>query len=171
MGVAVDRSPEGLPQASGGRKEHTDDEGNVSRVVEWFGFKLHLSADVKHEVALAYRITGTKVGDGETLPLILADAQDNLPANRTQTLAYDKAADTTVVHRKPCPHCRHMKPERCGESPTSTETARNQTRHVARRGSVPRSLRLATDGKPTGVAPGLAETSDSASSCPSLGAG
>jgi hypothetical protein len=89
---------EGLPQASGGRKEYTDDEGNVSKVVEWFGFKLHLLVDVKHEVSLAYKITNTKAGDGETLPEILADAQTNLPKNRIQTLAYDKAADTNDVH-------------------------------------------------------------------------
>jgi hypothetical protein len=89
---------EGLPQASGGRKEYTDDEGNISKVVEWFGFKLHLLVDVKHEVSLAYKITNTKAGDGETLPEILADAQGNLPANRIQTLAYDKAADTNDVH-------------------------------------------------------------------------
>src|SRR5262249_4691689 len=41
---------EGLPQASGGRKEYKDDEGKVIEVVEWFGFKLHLLVDVKHEV-------------------------------------------------------------------------------------------------------------------------
>ena len=62
---------QGLPQASGGRKEYTDDEGNVMKVVEWFGFKLHLLVDVKHEVSLAYQITDTKAGDGETLPRIL----------------------------------------------------------------------------------------------------
>jgi hypothetical protein len=66
--------------------------------VEWFGFKLHLLADVKHEVALACQITDTKVGDGETLPAVLADAQGNLPEDRIQTLAYDKAADTNDVH-------------------------------------------------------------------------
>ena len=44
---------EGLPQASGGRKEYKDDEGKVTKVVEWFGFKLHLLVDVKHEVVLA----------------------------------------------------------------------------------------------------------------------
>ena len=96
---AAEEVAQGLPQASGGRKEYTDDEGNVTKVVEWFGFKLHLLADVKNEVALAYRITDTKTGDGETLPLILADAQANLPEHRIQTLAYDKAADTNDVHR------------------------------------------------------------------------
>jgi hypothetical protein len=90
---------EGLPQASGGRKEYTDDEGNVTKIVEWFGFKLHLLVDVKHEVSLAYQITNTKAGDGETLPEILAEAQHNLPQDRIQTLAYDKAADTNDVHQ------------------------------------------------------------------------
>jgi len=88
----------GLPQASGGRKEYKDDAGNVTEVVEWFGFKLHLLVDVKHEVALSYEITDTKAGDGETLPTILSQAQENLPAGRIKTLAYDKAADTNDVH-------------------------------------------------------------------------
>lgn len=90
---------EGLPQASGGRKEYTDAEGNVTKVLAWFGFKLHLLVDVKHEISLAYRITDTKAGDGETLPEILADAQANLPEGRIETLAYDKAADTNEVHK------------------------------------------------------------------------
>jgi hypothetical protein len=87
-----------LPQASGGRKEYTDDEGHVTKVVEWFGFKLHLLVDVRHEVSLAYRITSTKAGDGETLPAVLGDALAHLPEGRIETLAYDKAADTNDVH-------------------------------------------------------------------------
>lgn len=89
---------QGLPEASGGRKEYTDDAGKVTKIVEWFGFKLHLLVDVKHEVSLAYKITDTKAGDGETLPDILADAMNNLPKDRIETLAYDKAADTNDVH-------------------------------------------------------------------------
>jgi hypothetical protein len=88
----------GLPQPSGGRKEYTDDDGKVTKVVEWFGYKLHLLVDVKHEVALAYEITNTKAGDGETLPTVLKQAQANLPAQRIRTLTYDKAADTNDVH-------------------------------------------------------------------------
>jgi hypothetical protein len=68
---------QGLPQASGGRKEYTDDNGKVTKVFEWFGFKLHLLVDVKHEVSLAYTISNTKAGDGETLPEVLANAQAN----------------------------------------------------------------------------------------------
>jgi hypothetical protein len=95
---AKEEIDEGLPQASGGRKEYKDDEGNVTKVVEWFGFKLHLIVDVKHEVVLAYKITDTKAGDGETLPAVLEQAEANLPANRIETLAYDKAADNDAVH-------------------------------------------------------------------------
>jgi hypothetical protein len=97
--AAQEEINEGLPQASGGRKEYKDDEGKVIKVVEWFGFKLHLVVDVKHEVVLAYEITDTKAGDGETLPVVLAQAQANLPPDRIETLAYDKAADSEDVHK------------------------------------------------------------------------
>jgi hypothetical protein len=92
----------GLPQPSGGRKEYTDDEGKVTRVVEWFGYKLHLLVDVKHEVALAYQVTSAHAGDGETLPALLTQAQAALPRGRIRTLAYDKAADTHDVHELLC---------------------------------------------------------------------
>jgi hypothetical protein len=99
---------QGLPEATGGRKEYTDDAGNVTKVVEWFGFKLHLVVDVKHEVALAYQVTDTKAGDGETLPGVLDEARRNLPGGRMQTLAFDKAADSDEVHK--ALHARGIKP-------------------------------------------------------------
>ncbi len=43
--------------------------------------------DVKHEVSLAYKITNTKAGDGETLPDLLTEAKQNLPESRIETLA------------------------------------------------------------------------------------
>jgi hypothetical protein len=89
---------QGLPQPSGGRKEYVDDRGQVTSVLEWFGYKLHLLVDVKHEVALSYEITDTKAGDGETLPALLTQAKNNLPRKRIKTVAYDKAADTNDVH-------------------------------------------------------------------------
>jgi hypothetical protein len=98
-GAAGEEVDEGLPQASGGRKEYKDDQGKVTKVVEWFGFKLHLIVDVKHEVVLAYEVTDTKAGDGETLPTAFAQAEANLPADRIETLAFDKAADGDDVHR------------------------------------------------------------------------
>ena len=90
----------GLPQPSGGRKEYTDDQGQVTRVVEWFGYKLHLLVDVRHEAALAYRISSTKAGDNEVLPELVDQGQANLPTGRMDTLAYDKAADDIKVHQK-----------------------------------------------------------------------
>lgn len=109
---------QGLPQASGGRKEYKDDEGKVTRVVEWFGYKLHLLVDVKHEVTLAYHVTDTKAGDNEEIPNLVAHAQANLPEGRIETLAYDKAADDIKVHEflheegiKPLIQNRNLWPE------------------------------------------------------------
>ena len=89
----------GLPAPCGGRKEYTDDQGNVTRIVEWFGYKFHLLVDVKHEVILSYRITSPKDADNEVLPSLLRDGRANLPAGRIRTLAYDKACDDGKVHR------------------------------------------------------------------------
>jgi hypothetical protein len=91
-------SRDGLPQPSGGRKEYTDDHGRVIKVVEWFGYKLHLLVDVRHEVILAYRVTDTKTGDNEALPVVLEQALANLPPGRIKTLAFDKAADDGDIH-------------------------------------------------------------------------
>ena len=55
-------------------------------MVEWFGYKLHLLVDVKHEVVLAYDVTDTKAGDGETLPALLEQAEANLPRGSDQDL-------------------------------------------------------------------------------------
>lgn len=95
---AKEEKAEGLPQPKGGRKEYTDKEGKVTRVVEWFGFKLHLLVDVKHEVVLGYAITESTASDAETLPVVLEQAKRNVPAGRIKSLAYDKAAATNPVH-------------------------------------------------------------------------
>lgn len=89
---------QGLPQPTGGKKEYKDDDGKITHVVEWFGYKLHLLVDVKHEVALAYHITDTKAGDNERIPELVEQAKKNLPPQRIKTLAYDKAADDGAVH-------------------------------------------------------------------------
>jgi hypothetical protein len=90
---------EGLPQPSGGRKEYLDDAGNVTKVIEWFGYKLHLLVDVKHEVVLAYQVTTAHAHDSKSLPDLVQKGQANLPAGRVETLAYDKAADDNESHR------------------------------------------------------------------------
>ncbi len=90
---------QGLPQPAGGRKEYKDDDGKVTKVIEWFGYKLHLLVDTRHEVSLAYRISAANDGDNEHVPGLLAQAQANLPPGRIRTLAYDKAADDEKVHQ------------------------------------------------------------------------
>jgi hypothetical protein len=89
----------GLPQPSGGKKEYTDDEGKVTKIVEWFGYKLHLLVDVKHEVALAYQVTTANAADCKSLPDLVEQGQANLPDGRIETLAYDKAADDSQSHQ------------------------------------------------------------------------
>jgi hypothetical protein len=89
---------QGLPQPTGGRKEYKDDDGQVVKVYEWFGYKLHLLVDVKHEVALAYHVSDTKLGDNDGLAALVEQAEANLGAGRIQTMAYDKAADDSAVH-------------------------------------------------------------------------
>jgi hypothetical protein len=94
----ADETAQGLPQPTGGRKEYKDDDGKVTKVVEWFGYKLHLLVDVEHEVALAYHVTDTKAGDNEEIEALVEQAEANLPPDRIETLAYDKAADDIKVH-------------------------------------------------------------------------
>jgi hypothetical protein len=89
----------GLPQPSGGKKEYTDDANKVVKVIEWFGYKLHLLVDVKHEVVLAYGVTTAHAADGKSLPALVKGSQANLPEGRMRTLAYDKAADDNESHR------------------------------------------------------------------------
>jgi Transposase DDE domain/Transposase domain (DUF772) len=99
---------QGLPQPAGGKKEYTDEDGKVVKVYEWFGYKLHLLVDVKHEVALAYHVSDTKAGDNERVEALVTQAVANLPKGRVETLAYDKAADDEKVHE--CLHGHGIKP-------------------------------------------------------------
>jgi Transposase DDE domain len=99
---------QGLPQPCGGRKEYKDDEGTVTKVVVWNGYKHHLLVDVKHEVPLAYTITDPTVGDNEQIEPLVQQAEANLPPGRIETLAYDKAADDGKVHEYL--HTQHIKP-------------------------------------------------------------
>jgi hypothetical protein len=90
---------EGLPQPSGGKKEYLDDAGKVTKIIEWFGYKLHLLVDAKHEVVLTYQVTTANAADCKSLPDLVKQGQANLPEGRIETLAYDKAADDHESHR------------------------------------------------------------------------
>jgi hypothetical protein len=47
----------------------------------------------------ALEITNTKAGDAERRPVILKQAQANLPKNRIEILAYDKATNSDDIHQ------------------------------------------------------------------------
>lgn len=103
-GRGADRAARGgreasrLPQPAGGRKEYRDDEGRVAKVVEWFGYKLHLLVDRDAEVVLGWKVTSANAADSHQIADLLDQARRNLPEGRTQTLACDKAADDSAVH-------------------------------------------------------------------------
>jgi len=97
--TAETRDEHDLPLPCGGRKEYTDDEGKVTHVVEWFGYKVHLLVDVRHEVILAWEVTSPKTGDNDMIEPLVEQAEANLPKDRIETLAYDKAADDVKVHK------------------------------------------------------------------------
>jgi hypothetical protein len=89
---------DGLAAPSGGRKEYHDASGKVTKAVEWFGYKLHLLVDKKHEVALDYAVTAPSVSDAENIPALVEGASALLGGGRIETLAYDRAADDVKTH-------------------------------------------------------------------------
>jgi hypothetical protein len=110
-----DGNPDALPEPSGGHKEYRDEAGKVTKVVEWFGYKLHLLVDVAHEVAVAWQVSSAKAGDNELIEALVEAGEANLAAPRDEdeqeeeasriaTLAYDKAADDTKVHETLAAH-------------------------------------------------------------------
>lgn len=96
---AANRAGDTLPTPDGGHKEYVDEDGKVTHVLEWFGYKLHMLCDVRHEVALAYKVTPASGADNEQIDDLVKQASKNLPEERVETLAYDKAGDDGAVHK------------------------------------------------------------------------
>jgi hypothetical protein len=120
----------GLPLPAGGRKEDLDAEGRVARVVEWFGYKLHLLVDVRHEVVLAYGITEPAVGDHEMIGPVLEHLRPLLPERRMESLASDQAADAEKVHQ--VLHAAGIKPLIQNRALWKTEPERMLPGHTGR---------------------------------------
>lgn len=87
-----------LPIPDGGHKEYTDESGKVTEVLEWFGYKLHILCDTRHEVALAYHVTPASQTDNQHVAGLVQQARRSIPEERIESLAYDKACDDTAVH-------------------------------------------------------------------------
>lgn len=69
------------------------------RVVEWFGYKLHLVCDTRHEVALAYTVTPASGPDREALPELVRPAKVNCLPNGATRWPTTKLMPTGV-HRR-----------------------------------------------------------------------
>jgi hypothetical protein len=84
------------PEADWGRKTRrwTDAEGKVHEEVrKWFGYKLHLVVDTRHEVPLTWKVTRASAADNPEVIGLLEGLRDRHPQIRVQTLAGDKAYD------------------------------------------------------------------------------
>ena len=57
---------------------------------------------------VAYQVTAPSDGDGQLVPALVEQAQNNLPPSRIKTLAYDMAADSNAVHQ--CLHAAGIQP-------------------------------------------------------------
>lgn len=69
----------------------------MTKIVEWFGYKLHLLVDAKHEVVLAYQVTTANAADCKSLPDLIEQGQANMPEDRIETLADDNESHR-VLH-------------------------------------------------------------------------
>jgi len=70
-----------MPQR-GGKKEYKDDNGTVTEVYEWFGYKFHLIVDVKHEVVIAYDITTANQAEPTVMNDLVEQAIKNIHDNK-----------------------------------------------------------------------------------------
>jgi len=107
---AKNKTDSQLPQPSGGKKEYKNNDGIVTEVYQWFGYKFHLIVDVKHEVVIAYDVTTANQAEHTVMNDLVEQAVKNLHNNkqfgkqgkvinkRIKTLSYDKAADSADIH-------------------------------------------------------------------------
>ena len=99
---AVRQQAGALPQPADVRKECTNNEGRFVKMVEWFGYKLHLLVDTRHEGALAYSICSTKVGDNEILSALVKQGRANLLTSRVAH-GFSRGGHESTVHSCPPP--------------------------------------------------------------------
>ena len=82
------------PEADWGRKTRrwTDKHGkDHEEVRKWFGYKLHLVVDTRHELPVAWTVTRASAADNGQVIGLVEQVAERHPAMRVQTLAGDKA--------------------------------------------------------------------------------
>jgi len=84
------------PEAGWGRKTRrwTDKEGRAhEEVTKWFGYKLFLLVDTRHEMPVGWSLHPAHVSDNQTVEAMVEGLTQKHPAMKVQTLAGDKAFD------------------------------------------------------------------------------
>lgn len=84
------------PEADWGRKTRrwTDTKGQRHEEVrKWFGYKLHLVVDTRHEVPVAWRVTRASAADNGEVEGLVGGLKERHPQIEVETLAGDKAYD------------------------------------------------------------------------------
>jgi len=81
------------------RKEKKQDGTFYEKVVEWFGFKLHLLVDATYDLPVAYTVTPAADADISKAPELLKQAQQRAPQviQRCKALDADKGYDDTKL--------------------------------------------------------------------------
>lgn len=90
--------------ADWGRKEYKGkrkDGTTWKKVVRWFGFKLHLIVDAKHELPLAYILTKASAADTTHMKPLVRQLNERQPtvSGRSKTMAADKGYDSRENNR------------------------------------------------------------------------
>jgi len=81
------------------RKEKKQDGSVYEKVVEWFGYKLHLLVDATYDLPIAYTVTPAADADITQAPELLKQAQQRAPQviERCEALDADKGYDDTKL--------------------------------------------------------------------------
>lgn len=87
-----------LPLAEGGRKEYVEEDGKVKEAFEWYGYKLLLVVDNKHEVVLGWKLVSANSADCVGLRELIDETMRKLPEGRAESLVYDRAADDGKIY-------------------------------------------------------------------------
>lgn len=89
--------------ADTGIKEYEDADG-YKKIQSWFGYKLHLIVDAKHELPVAFEVTEASAGDSPRLMPMVRDFKKEHPEvfarcrNLSADKAYDDGADKTELY-------------------------------------------------------------------------
>ena len=105
-GKPTTKDPDGRREtdADQGKKEYqgTRPDGALrTKITSWFGFKLHLSVDARHELPLAYRVTRASAADTtEIRPLMASLSQKHEQlVRRSKYMFLDRGSDSTENNR------------------------------------------------------------------------